>query len=211
MTLPSPFLYPSSVHSRRHGPAGYQDYESFKEWLRDEFLFRCVYCLFRERWYPNGSMSFSIDHVIPRSADRGGSSERDYGNLVYACNRCNSVRAVADVLNPTQCALAEHLEVREEDGSVMGRTDEGRRSIRILRLNDPVLRDHRRRVLVLLDLKRRSPDDPAIHNLFVRVFGYPEDLPDLRRLKPPLGNTRPGSEEGCHYALKERGELAEVY
>lgn len=72
MMLPRPFLYPSSIHSRRHGPAGYQNYESFKEWLRDEFSFRCVYCLFRERWYPNGSMSFSIDHVIPRSVDRGG-------------------------------------------------------------------------------------------------------------------------------------------
>jgi 5-methylcytosine-specific restriction endonuclease McrA len=114
------------MHSRRHVPAGYQNYESFKDWLRDEFQFRCVYCLFRERWYPNGSMSFSVDHVIPRSADRGGTSERDYGNLVYACNRCNSVRTVADVLNPTQCSLSEHLEVRQEDGSVMGRTAEER-------------------------------------------------------------------------------------
>jgi hypothetical protein len=211
MMLPEPFLYTTSIHSRRHGPAGYQNYESFKDWLRDEFSFRCAYCLFRERWYPNGSMSFSIEHVIPRSADRGGSSERDYGNLVYACNRCNAFRGVEPVLNPNQWPLGEHLEVLQEDGVIIGRTDEGRRMIRTLRLNDPTLCDHRRRVFVVLDLKRENPDDPAIHDLFVRDFGYPDDLPDLRRLRPPLGNTKPGSEGGCYYALKERGELAEVY
>jgi hypothetical protein len=63
----------------------------------------------------------------------------------------------------------------------------------------------------LLNLKRRSPTDPAIHSLFMRVFGYPDDLPDLRRLRPPLGNTKPGSAEGCYYALRERGGLEEVY
>jgi len=156
-------------------------------------------------------MSFSIDHIIPRSADRGGPSERDYGNLVYACNRCNSIRVVADVLNPTQCSLGEHLEVLQDDGLVMGRTDEGRRTIWLLELNDPILCDHRRRLLALLDLKRKRPDDPEIHNLFLRVFGYPDDLPDLRRLRPPLGNTKPGSEEDCYFALRERGELAQVY
>ncbi len=94
-------------------------------------------------------MSFSIDHVIPRSADRGGSSERDYNNLVYACNRCNSLRGVAQILNPAQEPLGEHLEVRDEDGSIVGRTDEGEKSIRILRLNDPTVCHHRRRALVV--------------------------------------------------------------
>ena len=45
----SPFEYPSSPHRRRHGPLGYADYASFRPWLRDEFSFRCVYCLLRER------------------------------------------------------------------------------------------------------------------------------------------------------------------
>jgi len=30
------FAYPDA-HDRRHGPAGYVDYQSFKPWLRDEF------------------------------------------------------------------------------------------------------------------------------------------------------------------------------
>jgi hypothetical protein len=64
---------------------------------------------------------------------------------------------------------------------------------------------------VILELKRENPDNATVHDLFVQVFGYPDDLPDLRRLRPPKGNTKPGSEETCYYALRERGELEEVY
>ena len=45
-----PFMYPGQSHVRRHGPAGYADYKRYRPWLRDEFTFRCVYCLKRERW-----------------------------------------------------------------------------------------------------------------------------------------------------------------
>ena len=210
MTLPKPFDYPIGPHTHRHGPAGYEDYESFKDWLRDEFSFRCAYCLFRERWYPSGYRSFSVEHVIPRSADKGGPSERDYGNLLYACSRCNAFRGVEEVLNPIRGSLDKHLEFNP-DGSIQGLTDQGRKSIRILKLNDPVYCDHRRRALIILELKRENPDNSTVHDLYVQVFGYPDDLPDLRRLRPPKGNTKPGSEETCYYALRERGELEEVY
>jgi hypothetical protein len=59
------FQYPNSPHLRRHGPFGYEDYISFKGWLRDEFTFRCVYCLERERWYPSGADAFGVEHVKP--------------------------------------------------------------------------------------------------------------------------------------------------
>ncbi len=42
------FDYPEPRLERIHGPAGYSTYESFRPWLRDEFTFRCVYCLKRE-------------------------------------------------------------------------------------------------------------------------------------------------------------------
>ena len=44
------FTYPSEPDVRRHGPQGYADAASYRPWLRDEFAFRCVYCLFREQW-----------------------------------------------------------------------------------------------------------------------------------------------------------------
>lgn len=77
-------------HLRRHGPSGYANYQSFKSWLRDEFAFRCVYCLCRERWEPNGHRGFSAEHIQPRAVrpDLKG----DYDNLLYACVTCNSAR-----------------------------------------------------------------------------------------------------------------------
>jgi len=45
-----PFIFPSVAHVRKHGPVGYTDFTTYKPWLRDEFQFRCVYCLERERW-----------------------------------------------------------------------------------------------------------------------------------------------------------------
>ena len=44
------FTYPVEPHLRRHGPQGYADVVSDRPWLRDEFAFRCVYCLLREQW-----------------------------------------------------------------------------------------------------------------------------------------------------------------
>lgn len=59
------WAYPATPHVRRHGPLGYKDYQSFKPWLRDEFTFRCVYCLLRERWFASfGSGLFGVDHLI---------------------------------------------------------------------------------------------------------------------------------------------------
>ena len=45
MNLPAPFAYPTTPHTRRHGPRGYKNYKEYKPFLRDEFAFRCVYCL----------------------------------------------------------------------------------------------------------------------------------------------------------------------
>jgi hypothetical protein len=63
----NPFRYPPLAHTRRHGPRGYSDYPPYKDWLRDDFCFRCVYCLDRERWYPSGQNAFSVDHIVARA------------------------------------------------------------------------------------------------------------------------------------------------
>ena len=65
--MPAPFNYPALAHRQRHGPLGYADYESYRPWLRDEFAFRCVYCLFRETW---GKLrgAFNLDHFQPNRA-----------------------------------------------------------------------------------------------------------------------------------------------
>ncbi len=34
-----PFAYPATPHRRKHGPGGYERYQEYKDWLRDEFTF----------------------------------------------------------------------------------------------------------------------------------------------------------------------------
>jgi len=58
-----PFVYADRPHVRKHGPAGYTEFPTYKPWLRDEFHFRCVYCLERERWYPSGHAAYSTAWV----------------------------------------------------------------------------------------------------------------------------------------------------
>src|SRR6478672_3076703 len=83
ISIPPPFHFPKKAHCRRHGPRGHTTYPAYKPWLRDEFEFRCVYCLTREQWSADGHNSFSIDHVQPKSRHRNLTN--DYDNLVYAC------------------------------------------------------------------------------------------------------------------------------
>ena len=74
------FTYPAEPHVRRHGPQRYADAASYRPWLRDEFAFRCVYCLRRERWEASGHEAFGVDHLIPRSVHSAGIC--DYDNMV---------------------------------------------------------------------------------------------------------------------------------
>ena len=110
------FDYPSAPHERRHGPRGYLDYKHDKPWLRDEFSFRCVYCLCRETWLPDGEAYFGSDHVPPRS--RTAEALSSYDGLVYACSVCNAWKKdfPAD-LDFAADALAEHLE-GQPDGTI---------------------------------------------------------------------------------------------
>src|SRR5262245_46845553 len=96
---PTAFAYPDTAHVRRHGPQGYLDDEPYKPWLRDEFVFCCVYCRCREAWFPDGDRSFSVEHVQPVSLAPEGLTR--YDALAYACCQCNAARgAILLPLNP---------------------------------------------------------------------------------------------------------------
>jgi hypothetical protein len=105
--------------------------------LRDEFDFRCVYCLWRERWYAVGEAAFSVEHL--QSQGVAPQLVCDYDNLVYACCRGNSVKTdAAAILDPCRDAFGDHLEVLA-NGRIHDLTPEGRELIRICRLDEPVL------------------------------------------------------------------------
>lgn len=202
------FEYPDAPGIRRHGPRGYLRYESYKPWLRDEFLFRCAYCLCRELWFPDGADSFSADHVRPRSAAPERATE--YDNLVYACCSCNSSKQDHDLgLDPLGEPLGTHLEV-SADGTIRGLTPRGVELIQVCRLDRPKLTEYRRRLQELLQVLsgRASPEAAA---LFRQYLGFPPDLPRLAALRPLGGNTRPEGIAASWLERRQRGELPEVY
>ena len=208
MSLPAPFVYSQKSHERKHAPAGYEAYQDFKPWLRDEFTFRCVYCLEREMWYPDRANSFSADHVVSQRHDPARVC--DYTNLLYACTRCNSLKGPVRLLDPVALAIGQHLSV-EEDGNIRSLSKEGEFLIRQLHLNEKPAFDVRKNHFELLALKREYPNDPRVQGLFLQAFCYPDDLPNLVVLRPPAGNTLEPNKYSCHHALREKGLLGEVY
>ncbi|TVS12285.1 MAG: hypothetical protein EA424_22775 [Planctomycetaceae bacterium] len=149
-----PFDYPAESHARRHGPQGYADYESYRPWLRDEFTFRCVYCLQRERW-GQVSGTYHIDHP---------------------------------------------------DGRLDGLTAAAQSLIAKLDLDSPQARQWRLIWMRNAELAREF--DPEQYE---RLMGFPDDLPDLSRLRPPGGNIRPTGVESSYFARRREKQLPSTY
>lgn len=196
------FLYPVAPHARRHGPQGYADVASYRPWLRDEFAFRCVYCLFREQW-GRLKAAFTLDHFVPVS--NAPQKERTYDNLLYACAACNAVKGSVLLPDPTKAFTADSVSV-DEDGRIIGTTQESLRLIRFLGLDSREETEARMLWIGIIALAQRH--DPA---LYQRLLSFPEDLPDLSRLRPPRGNTRPTGVHECHYAQRRSGTLPAIY
>lgn len=195
------FDYPEPRPKRTHGPTGYTAYESFRPWLRDEFTFRCVYCLKREQW---GQVTgeFELDHFEPRSISP--ESGLTYANLVYACRRCNAVKQDLPINDPLTTLAAGNVAI-SPDGALVARSSDVERLIKQLDLNSPRLTRWRLMWLRIVDLARQRDE-----SLFKQLLGFPADLPNLANLRPPA-NSKPASVDNCWFARRKRGELPEVY
>jgi hypothetical protein len=204
----SVFSYPTAARLRRHGPRGYADYKHYKPWLRDEFTFRCIYCLCRETWLPDGQAHFSVDHVSPRDRDPGTGLE--YDRLVYACSVCNACKGdFPGLVEIGGLALSEHLAVND-NGVVEPLSRFGETVVDVCALNRPELVAFRRDLLASLAILERSRAEEAAR-LRRRYLGYPDDLPDLGALRPPEGNARPEGIASSAFERRRRGELPDRY
>jgi hypothetical protein len=205
-----PYALPLGPHTRRHGPFGYVDYGTYKIWLRDEFPFRCVFCLHREKWERRGWRIFHVDHIIPQSVDQA--KVCDYENLLYLCDACNESKS--DWVIPDPCVHDYSADYRfGEDGTAVPISDFGDLYIKVLKLNEPHLVEYRRDFLrEIREFEKIAPDlddDDLIFGL-KRWFGYPADAPDLRRQKPK-GNTRPGGKHETYYLKLQENRIEPFY
>ena len=179
---PFPFTYPTIGLTRRHAPGYSNDWEPYRDWLRDEFEFRCVYCLRRERWIGRLAM-FAIDHIVPRAS---GGAPLDYGNLAYSCVRCNSAKDDNPVPHPEKVAYGLCVEV-DDKGIIRSLNRAGRLLMRSVRLDESEITRLRNDELhYLRNLFRHEPDR------FRQRMSYPDDLPDLQNRKPKT-NSKPES------------------
>ena len=198
---PQPFAYPTMPHIRRHGPYGYSIYESYRAWLRDEFSFRCVFCLNREQWGLIRSV-WDLDHFMPQHSHPQISF--DYENLLYSCRTCNGMKGDQIIPDPCKIAYGECVTVHP-DGTIEALNEKGEILIETLRLNNE---DYTRfRQLMIDTLRSLATHDRQTYVLWMR---YPENLPDLSGLRPP-GNKKPEGVKQSFYARRMRGELEEIY
>lgn len=195
------FDYPSQRTERTHGPSGYSTYESYRPWLRDEFTFRCVYCLKREMW-GQVTCEFELDHFEPQSVapDR----ELDYFNLIYACSRCNSVKLNQGISDPLKI-LTSNFVVVLPDGALVSDNLDAKRIIAQIDLDSPKLRSWRVMWMRIVDLANERDA-----NLYQQLTGFPPDLPDLGRLRPP-SNSRPQGIAMSWFAKRHLGHLPPSY
>ena len=199
--LPAPFAYPSKPHVRRHGPQGYSRYRQYRNWLRDEFAFRCIYCLRRETWLTM-SRDYQIDHFLPKSEHPD--VERDYDNLVYACSECNGTKAAKYLPSPESVAYGDCMRV-DENGEIHALNERGITIIEALHLDAHEYTRLRRIIIVTVAEARLGSET------LKWCLCYPDELPNLSAEKKPKNNNRLGGISESHYERKERSELPEYY
>jgi hypothetical protein len=187
---PIAFVYPPEARDRKHGPEGYTDVQSFRPWLRDDFSFRCVYCLKREQW-ASVKGDFDIEHFVPTAV--APDQYLNYENLVYACRRCNLRKSNAMVEDPL-CHLTSDNVAIIENGIVVGLTRQAREIIAEVAPNSPETVRWRRMWIQIVELA--SNYDLELLNELMR---YPDDLPDLGSLNPPA-NARPDGVKDSFFA-----------
>jgi hypothetical protein len=200
--MTNPFVYPAAAHVRRHGPSGYTTLDSLRPWLRDEFSFRCVYCLLREQWGRVRGL-FDIDHFQP--VTQHPESALDYENLLYTCATCNSAKRDFEIPDPLLILTRDMVSIGE-DGTLHTESPEAACLIEIMGLNSDETVEFRMLWIGIIALAANQ--DPE---LFQRLMTYPADLPDLRRLRPPGGNSRPEGIADSFFAKQQRGELSNTY
>ncbi len=201
--IPEAYSYPTTPHSRRHGPGGWSSYRKYREWLRDEFAFRCVYCLEREVWR-DMRQSMHIDHFEPQAISPELKCE--YTNLLYLCPACNSQKS--DLILPDPCAVALGKCLRiQKDGKIEALNSDGELLVDVLALDQPEATTRRRFVI-------GNTLSHAEHNwpLFVEWMRYPTNLPNLsENQNTPPHNEKPGGVLLSYFEKRRLGELADVY
>lgn len=80
------------IFNRRTMRRTYSDYTRYRPFLREDFLYRCAYCL-RNEFFVGGEAGCVIDHHRPQHGPFGRPDLVSvYENLYWCCVECNSIK-----------------------------------------------------------------------------------------------------------------------
>lgn len=125
-----------------------------RELVRQRANGRCEYCTISQRIYPD--FAFHIEHVVARQ--HGGGDEGD--NLALSCHLCNSKKGpnlsgidpdtgeLTRLFHPRTDVWRDHFQ-HAENGQIIGITDVGRTTTRLLGMNSEIRTRIRREMLRL--------------------------------------------------------------
>jgi hypothetical protein len=194
-----PFAYPTSAHKRRHRPPQFSRYQQYKPWLRDEFVFTCVYCLSRETWSRNSNF-YGVEHFKAKSSFKAGIV--DYDNLLYACNECNRIKGAKTLpadLHPEMAGWGNDLQI-QDDGSIVGLNKRGVAIIKWFELDSAELTLWRFKHLDLYkEAMKRARTQHVAQTRLKHYFGFPQDMPHF------------SANSGAMRPYSARAELPEWY
>lgn len=196
----------------RPGPVGSSGYPAYRNCLRLEFAYRCIYCGSHEREVAAGDScgGFEIDHFRPQSRfPRLGAA---YVNLMWSCKRCNRAKGgrwpTQDnfisgdrFVDPNQEAMSDHLGVQGDRVVPVRGSRAGAYTLQELNLNSDVHLNRRRdrakaepnaRLLTQFlaqlqtELAHRDASDERRAELLASCASVEAELlPYLRRGDPP--------------------------
>lgn len=198
---PHPYRYPATRLRRKHGPAGYARHRYFLPWLRDEFDFRCAYCLLREVW---GQLSgdFEVEHFLPRA--QRADLALTYENLVYSCANCNRRKSTRLVPDPAVVAYGDCVEVDLDTGEIRAKSDDGIRLVDELALDQP--KKTKQRLFYIDAMRAFAASRLDKHRLYMGL-PKPSEMPDLANLeRMPKSNSKAEGVQQSWFARHQRGE-----
>jgi hypothetical protein len=145
---------------------------------------------------------YNLDHFFPA---KHPAHAHKYDNLRYACSACNALKSDKLVPDPLQVFVHPLVWV-SPDGMLHADATEALKLMEELALNSEDMIEYRRTWIEVMAMAEIH--NPTLHR---QLMGFPKDLPDLKRLRPPGGNTRPAGLTQSFFEQRTRGTLPETY
>lgn len=186
---------------RREPHPQHKKYKDYKCYLREDFVYRCVYCTIHENEF-GGPRSYHVEHFRPKGVERFAHLITDYGNLLYACQVCNPFKGDAwpsdnpiedgkGFIDPCEYDYDEHFRLADGD-ELVGLSGVGRYMVERLHLNR----------MQLIKLRRKRQGDEVAQQEALALIDETLDLVGLALSNSNISLEQRNKLEGKRVALQ---------